>query len=209
MSYILDALKKLEKKRIKNAVPGLLSAQEGVGAKPAGRQLWKYLIFLALLLNAAVLLWRFIPEDELQKPSAPIAPSTKSRESVSPPEAVKPLVNEDMHVTASVADRKKTSIQSGAGDAAVSNVVAVNDVSGRIYDIKELPASIRQGLPGISVSGLFYSDTPGSRVVVVNGKLAHEGAEVAQGLILEKIAPDGVIFHYGDYLFRITVFRGH
>lgn len=208
MSYILDALKKLEKKRIKNAVPGLLSAQEGVGAKPAGRQLWKYLIFLALLLNAAVLMWRFIPGEYEQKPLATIAPPTKSGESVSFPDAVKPLVNGDAHVTTSVADRKKTSIQSGADKAVVSSEDAIKETAGRIYDMKELPASIRQGLPGISVSGLFYSDTPGSRVVVINGKLAHEGAEVAQGLILERIAPDGVIFHYGDYLFRITVFRG-
>ena len=60
MSYILDALKKSEKKRMQGTVPDVLTAQEVVYHEPKRRRLWAYLIIAALLVNALAVVW-FVP----------------------------------------------------------------------------------------------------------------------------------------------------
>jgi general secretion pathway protein B len=57
MSYILDALKKSEKKRMQGTVPDVLAAQEFVYHKPKTRRLWPYLIIAALLVNILAVVW--------------------------------------------------------------------------------------------------------------------------------------------------------
>jgi general secretion pathway protein B len=61
MSYILDALKKAEKERKRGMVPDLLTVQDAMVQKPKKRLHWSYLIFVALLLNASVLMWWLSP----------------------------------------------------------------------------------------------------------------------------------------------------
>jgi general secretion pathway protein B len=61
MSYILDALKKSEKERKRGMVPDLLTVQDAMVQKPKKRLQWPYLIFVALLLNASVLMWWLSP----------------------------------------------------------------------------------------------------------------------------------------------------
>jgi general secretion pathway protein B len=60
MSYILDALKKSEKKRMQGTVPDVLTAQEIIYHEPKARRLWPYLIIAVLLLNALAVVW-FVP----------------------------------------------------------------------------------------------------------------------------------------------------
>ena len=57
MSYILDALKKSEEKRMQGTVPDVLTAQEVVYHEPKRRRLWPYLIISVLLLNALAAVW--------------------------------------------------------------------------------------------------------------------------------------------------------
>jgi general secretion pathway protein B len=57
MSYILDALKKSEKKRQRGTVPDLLTMQEALAHEQKKRPLWAYMIMAALLLNALLLVW--------------------------------------------------------------------------------------------------------------------------------------------------------
>jgi general secretion pathway protein B len=57
MSYILDALKKSEKKRMQATVPDVLTAQEIVYHEPKARRLWPYLIVAALIINALAVVW--------------------------------------------------------------------------------------------------------------------------------------------------------
>jgi general secretion pathway protein B len=75
----------------------------------------------------------------------------------------------------------------------------------RIYDFKTLPASVKQDLPDINISVFVYSDDPASRVVKINGQTVREGQELDNGLIVEKIVPEGVIFNYDDYRFRVVI----
>lgn len=71
-----------------------------------------------------------------------------------------------------------------------------------ILAMTELPASIQQEIPKISISGILYTNDPESRLVGINNKLMREGEYLAPDLKLEQIAPDGVIFSYKQYRFR-------
>jgi general secretion pathway protein B len=61
MSYILDALKKAEKERQRNATKKLLSGSDTFTPEPHKRALWPYLLVIALLLNAGLFGWMLGP----------------------------------------------------------------------------------------------------------------------------------------------------
>lgn len=54
MSFILEALKKLEQKRQQDAAPNLMTVHVGQQNKPRKRMLWPYFILAALVLNAGL-----------------------------------------------------------------------------------------------------------------------------------------------------------
>ena len=57
MSYILDALKKLEQKRQQEGTISLLASQGQTPAKSKPARIWIYLILAALVLNAGIIVW--------------------------------------------------------------------------------------------------------------------------------------------------------
>ena len=67
----------------------------------------------------------------------------------------------------------------------------------------ELPDNIREGVPEIKFSVLVYDSVPANRFVLVNGERYVEGDTPAQGLVLEEIRRDGVIFSYRLYRFFV------
>lgn len=71
MSFILDALKKLEQKRQQGAVPDLMTIHAPERQKHEKRAIWPYLVLGALVLNAGILAAVFRPwEAENNKPAA-------------------------------------------------------------------------------------------------------------------------------------------
>jgi len=76
---------------------------------------------------------------------------------------------------------------------------------GKIFELHELPDSIRANLPALSLAMLVYSGQPGGRRLVVNGATLQEGQEITANLLLEEITPDGAIFAYQGYRFHKTV----
>ena len=66
----------------------------------------------------------------------------------------------------------------------------------------ELPLAIQQELPAMSITVHAYSAKPTERLVGINNHLLREGDEVAPGLALERITPDGMILNYKGYSFR-------
>ncbi len=70
MSYILDALKKSEKERKRGTVPDVLTVQEQLSYERRKRNIWPYLIAIALLVNAGILLWwtGFSPKKQMEAP---------------------------------------------------------------------------------------------------------------------------------------------
>jgi len=65
----------------------------------------------------------------------------------------------------------------------------------------ELPLSIQQDIPKLSILFHVYSGNPGGRLVGINDRMLREGDSVAPGLVLEQITPDGMILAYKGYRF--------
>jgi len=71
-----------------------------------------------------------------------------------------------------------------------------------VNSMVELPLSVQQELPAMTISVHAYSGNPGKRLVGINNRILREGEYVVPGLKLEQITPDGMIFSYKGYSFR-------
>ena len=75
----------------------------------------------------------------------------------------------------------------------------------KIYTISELPLALQQSLPAFTISAFLYSDDPGARMVRVNGKMLREGDSLAEGLKLNEIRQNELIFGYQHYRVRLGI----
>jgi general secretion pathway protein B len=82
-------------------------------------------------------------------------------------------------------------------DSAAADAAGVQTV----ISMAELPLSVRQELPAMTISVHAYSANPGSRLVGIDNRILREGEYVIPGLKLEQITPDGMIFGYKGYRF--------
>ena len=71
----------------------------------------------------------------------------------------------------------------------------------KLLTMAELPLSIRQEMPTLSISVHAYSHEPKDRLVGINDRVFHEGEDLAPGLRLEEITPNGMILRYKGYRF--------
>ena len=67
----------------------------------------------------------------------------------------------------------------------------------------ELPDAVRASVPEIRFSVLVYDENPEGRFVLINGQRLGEGDELQQGLAVEEIRRDGVVFSYRLYRFLV------
>jgi general secretion pathway protein B len=67
----------------------------------------------------------------------------------------------------------------------------------------ELPDVVRASVPEIRFSVLVYDDNPEARFVLIDGQRLGEGDELQQGLAVEEIRRDGVVFSYRLYQFLV------
>ncbi|WP_455210760.1 general secretion pathway protein GspB [Kaarinaea lacus] len=89
---------------------------------------------------------------------------------------------------------------SSAGDFSELPSKSLDD---KVYDIVELPDSVKRALPAISFAGHVYSSTQSQRSVMLNGKKMREGQEVTKGLVLEEITVEGVVLRSQGYRFKL------
>ncbi|MEK7238116.1 MAG: general secretion pathway protein GspB [Nitrospirota bacterium] len=262
MSFILDALKKLEHKRQRSSMPNLLTIYDFASEKPKKNSVWLYLLIAVLLLNAGMLLIWLRPWQSEKQVTVKQSADIQKHESMTSLESGKEV--SDVHMPDSSLSRSiaKTEIkklkaaplvkQTNAvpqnqpqaqpkTDRIVSdeptipsstkktqeitptahvNIPAVNHQSNespiyvhtkdsskqRILEKNELPLSVQQELPNISITGHIYSNDLTSRIVNINGQIIREGETVTAGLKLEEITEYGVILSYKGYRFTIRAF---
>jgi general secretion pathway protein B len=75
---------------------------------------------------------------------------------------------------------------------------------GRVLDLAEVPAPIRAKLPKLLVSGHVWSEEPSMRLLSVDDRLLHEGDEAAPGVSLREITPEGAVFVFKGWHFRVA-----
>jgi hypothetical protein len=97
---------------------------------------------------------------------------------------------------------QKQTIDHGSfrSDSIETNKPPIQD---KIYNLDELPSSIKQDLPNFFISVFIYSDDASSRMARINGQMMREGEYLTAGLKLEKITLDGPVFRYQNYRFSI------
>ncbi len=83
------------------------------------------------------------------------------------------------------------------------STVTSEPIDDKVYDIAELPESVKRALPSISFAGHVYSSTQSQRSVMLNGKKMREGQEVTKGLLLEEITVEGVVLRSRGYRFKL------
>ncbi|HEY9102292.1 general secretion pathway protein GspB [Chitinimonas sp.] len=219
MSYILDALQKAEQERRRGAVPGLQTP--AASAAPAARpSYWLYGVLALSLLVAGVLIgwwqpWRSpakpqpvavapepapapvvaaavptapVPVSATPQPSPPLAPSLAA-----------PLPAPARPLPAAPPPSVVTS------PAPVVAAPVSKPALEEAQPLESLPASVRQGIPAMTVLVHSYSSQRKDRLVIVNNKPLHEGDSLVAGLRLEEITTEGMIFSYQGYRFRTGV----
>ncbi|MBA4391623.1 MAG: hypothetical protein C0399_11915 [Syntrophus sp. (in: bacteria)] len=224
MSYILDALKKVEQKRAREELPNKLTFPGELPPERKKRSLWPYFLLAALLLNAAVIAFlvsspwsdkggTIAQESVLRQPAA-----TEDRSIVR--ETLKG--SEEGSLKKDVTSSSTRAVEKEAKEAAVpvpaktlvSEHIPIEQKPGqkkvatppidRLFSLSELPPVVKSTLPEFRVSGHAYSPDRHTRVARVNDKILQEGQELAPGLRLEEIIPEGIIFSYQGYRFRVN-----
>jgi general secretion pathway protein B len=232
MSYILDALKKSEKKRQNGTVPDLMTVQDIMAQKPRKRLLWPYLLLIALLLNAGILAWWLSPWQS-KKPKVVVQSSAgqqhglKTLESAHEVSGVQlPAVAAPSSIPGNTISQKVRTGGKDSVDAIGSHEISTSvpqqtptpkhlsnesqshtntriTSEQEVVTLKDLPSSIQESLPAFNITVSVYSDDPASRIVKINGQKLQEGQYLTDGLKLEEITRNGVIFSYQNYRFHV------
>lgn len=271
MSYILDALKKLEKQRQRGSMPDLTTVHITEPRKHRKHPLWLYLFFAALLLNAGVLAIFLIPREagKILSATSPVEHPNKQVSAVgsqtpsSPAEQPGPAetvtsgrhdratrepsersknngkdYQKDFHVeqVRSKPVRKDKSIPPSDTVNNINTTLLNNELNHKqssntlstispavspfshqtapnkpasqrdIPELNQLPQSVRTEIPSIKIFGHIYSDSPGTRLVNINGDILREGDIVAKNIAVKEITENGVILTYGNIDFSIRAF---
>jgi general secretion pathway protein B len=209
MSMILDALKKADAERQLGELPGLHTLG-WPGLAPAPRTgLWHrrstWLVLAVPILLLAVLFWlnrREAPPASIPSPVPAVVaivaappPLPASNDVPMPPRLPKEATKEATKVKrapAVVADRK-------AAVSPQSNAAAAN-----VLTLATLPANLQRELPTLSIGGSMYSDNPAERMLLIDKRLLKEGDEIAPGLVLDSILPNGAILRYKGFRFQLV-----
>ncbi len=130
-------------------------------------------------------------------PSVAEAPVEPRGQGPGAPEAIS-AETAKVRVTAAPSLSNSVPLQLNAAD----NVPESVPQEQKLVAMGELPPSIQQEIPAISIQGHAYSSEPKDRIVGINDRLLKEGEYLAPGLRLEQITPDGLVFSYKNYLFR-------
>ena len=181
MSYILDALRKADAQRAGNPARGIHAqpgGQSGPATRPPARLRPAVLItgLLAVFLMG-IALWYVTRGDRAVVPIASKPPDPAAVQApvivLPPPPAVLPAVPRPA--------ASRPMVSAAAIPAA---------------EPAPAPGGLPADGPRLTISGGVYSESPSQRLLIVNGAVFNEGAEVSPGVVLEQIRPKAAIVRY-------------
>lgn len=74
----------------------------------------------------------------------------------------------------------------------------------RVWSVDELPDDVRRQLPNFAINGSKYSDTPASRILIINGQVFHEGDRLTPDLTLEQIKVKAAVLRFRGYRYSMA-----
>jgi general secretion pathway protein B len=232
MSYILDALRRADAERERDPARGI-HAQPNA-PEPAHRAsshatwAWGGAV-LAAALAATYAWWPrppqvvvttmatppqpapvVLPVAVALAPVAPQAPVAAAAPVAPHPRPAARPVNATTPVTAPAlaasAPPANPAAPAGAASTPVtaSPVAASGSSGGRIYAVSELPADVQRELPKLAISGGVHSDNPAQRMLIVDGQVMFEGAELAPGVVLEQIRAKSAVLRFRGWRYSVA-----
>jgi general secretion pathway protein B len=216
MSYILEALKKSDKERQREEIPDLQADHSLPHGKRQARKppVLPLLGAMVLVLGSiGTLLWWQSSNDKIPQltggskviptplPAVQVpksGPPEVSRQPVEPLSAAKVQVMEEA-VNEEVAEIVKESTPVAAPKTFEQDPAVVPL-------LEELPPQVRSAIPELSFAGHVYADEAQQRLIIINNRILREGDMISNGLLLERIAPDGVVLRHETAVFRVKLF---
>lgn len=211
MSFILDALKKSEAERQRQAGPALLEMRI---TRPTRRlPLWALVVGLLLILNVAVLgwlAWRSMTSPETAAVTA-VRPAASAPATTAPggvvsttttpgtpvPLSAPPALTAPVPTTSAAPEPQPADADADSNPADVEPAVApmagasANDTNGlRNY------AELSGNLPELRLDLHVYAANARERYAFINMHKVHEGDVTPEGVEVKEITRDGVVLDY-------------
>lgn len=216
MSYILDALKKAEADRDPDTRASLAFEQR----ERRRQRLLTYVVLAALLANALILVWVFMPEQWRPAPAA----ATDLQSSPERPTATPPAANPGLDTEAPArapapaavvptparanpaAPVRATvpTVRVAPGETVIGPDTASVAVASAPQRLADLPSDVRRRFPELNFSTHVYADDPDLRAIVVNGTRLMEGDRIGNVTVRE-ITEDGAVFAFEGRLVAVPV----
>lgn len=224
MSYILDALKKSDQQRQRGATPTLPEAPVTV-ASPKQTLFTYYGLFAVALLGAGITIgwlhpWQAEQPAHAAEPGAASLPISISNQGAptplsEPPEMTKTAqalqtpnatpVAQPSHRVDAIQPGISAPVRGGISGVLMQETPASpvdTAQEQKAIPLAELPLTLQQEIPVMTVQLHAYSSKAMNRIVSINSRMLHEGESLMPGLRLEQVTPDGVIFSYKGYRFQ-------
>lgn len=216
MSFILDALKKSESDRQRNANPGVYELKVAV---PRARfPVWAIILAFLLGINLLVGVWYLMKTDQptqlwpaetaataLPAPAppapaaAPVAPEAERTDiarGIFNPADFEPAVEPEKAPPAAV----RTAPRDTRAPAASARRPATQGLPSRDDLILEGVT-----VPEVSMSLHVYDPDPARRFAFINGNRTQEGAVLPNGILVQSITPEGAILLWQDRRFLLAL----
>jgi general secretion pathway protein B len=218
MSYILDALRKVERERQRTRTP-LLEELLDASATPRAR-LWPWLLVGALLVNAVGLAVLLVPRGRLAKPErlhppdvaaarqpavATAALVQEARPAPTPPAApaapARPPVEKEAAPAPGPAKvaAPKTPARSLPAREAVPPGEETRNESGRTGRER-----LQKAAAALKLTMLLHSASAADRLALINGRQYLEGQKIDGTILIEAITPKGVMLSYEGEHYLLT-----
>ena len=229
MSFILDALRKSENERQRNATPGIADAP--IRPRSQRRSFWIPLVAALLGINLSLLavLWYVGNRDTPQNattPSTALEPARKVQSAPATPSVQAPIVPlpdstsviADPTVSRELASEFATPPQPQPQPTAPAVAIPTPPPTGATPSIEvdegssivdvptlaELSLAGSVSLPTLHLDIHVYSDTPAERFVFINTAKYREGDKITEGPTVDKINQSGVVLVHQNRRFLLT-----
>ncbi len=184
MSIILDALRKSEHQRQRNASPDL--AGHRVKQKSTGRTPWLAIILVLLVLNAVLVATLWLRPAEQPKTTATAtqtrpAPYREARRPVEQPSPSAAVIP------------PSTVAQATPPAPATTAAAPPPSADKSLPSLETLQLEGVISLPPMRMDLHVYDPAPAERFVFINMKKHTEGSTLQEGPVVEEITPEGVI----------------
>ena len=204
MSFILDALRKSENERQKNASPGLADVR--VRTEKPTRKLWFPLVAVMLGINVVVLvyLWLWQPDGAVTNPVAQQGTGPVGAASARDPQPLGHRENEVRRLSQEAG--RSTPTAATAQPAAAVPAALIEQVAddSRLPNMHEILVAGIVSLPPLHLDIHVYSDVRAERFVFINMAKYREGAQLEEGPTVQEITAAGVVLNHQGNRFLLT-----